>query len=71
MRLMHFGIKSAELALMSQINLTKKISRQELACKCGCGFDSCDYETIQVGKLPVIFLKKMNIEKVNKLHELD
>ncbi len=29
-------------------NLTKNISRHELACNCGCGFDSMDVETIEV-----------------------
>lgn len=27
-------------------DLTKNISRRELACNCGCGFDSMDWETI-------------------------
>lgn len=27
-------------------NLTKNISRHEVACRCGCGFDSMDWETI-------------------------
>jgi uncharacterized protein YcbK (DUF882 family) len=29
-------------------NLTKNISRHELACNCGCGSDSMDWETISV-----------------------
>ena len=29
-------------------DLTKNISRKELACHCGCGFDSMDFETINV-----------------------
>jgi uncharacterized protein YcbK (DUF882 family) len=29
-------------------NLTKNISRHELACSCGCGLDSMDWETIEV-----------------------
>ncbi len=29
-------------------NLTKNISRHELACSCGCGLDSMDWETINV-----------------------
>lgn len=28
--------------------LTKNIWRHELACKCGCGFDTMDFETINV-----------------------
>lgn len=28
--------------------LSKNISRHELACSCGCGFDSMDWETIDV-----------------------
>lgn len=29
-------------------DLTKNISRHELACKCGCGMDSMDWETILI-----------------------
>jgi uncharacterized protein YcbK (DUF882 family) len=29
-------------------NLTKNISRYELACSCGCGEDTVDFETIMV-----------------------
>lgn len=29
-------------------DLSKNISRYEVACKCGCGFDSIDSETVQV-----------------------
>jgi len=29
-------------------DLTKNISRQELACKCGCGLQSMDWETIEI-----------------------
>ena len=29
-------------------NLTKNISRYELACSCGCGFTSMDFETINI-----------------------
>ena len=29
-------------------DLTKNISRYEIACKCGCGFDTIDYETVKV-----------------------
>lgn len=29
-------------------DLTENISRHELACKCGCGMDSMDWETIVV-----------------------
>lgn len=29
-------------------DLTKNISRSELACKCGCGFDTADIETVIV-----------------------
>lgn len=29
-------------------NLSKNLSRWEIACKCGCGFDSMDIETINV-----------------------
>lgn len=29
-------------------DLTRNISRKEISCKCGCGFDTIDYETIKV-----------------------
>jgi len=29
-------------------DLTKNISRHELACNCGCGLDSMDFETIRL-----------------------
>lgn len=29
-------------------NITKNLSRREFACKCGCGFDTVDYETVAV-----------------------
>ena len=29
-------------------DLTKNISRHELACSCGCGFDTMDWETLNV-----------------------
>ena len=29
-------------------DVTKNISRYEVGCKCGCGFDTLDYETLQV-----------------------
>lgn len=45
--------------------ITKNISRSELACQCGCGFDSCDYETIQVVQTACnFFANKLGVEKV-------
>jgi len=29
-------------------DLTKNLSRHEFACKCGCGVDSMDFETVNV-----------------------
>ncbi len=29
-------------------DLTRNISRAEIACKCGCGFDTIDYEVVEV-----------------------
>lgn len=29
-------------------DLTKNLSRHEFACKCGCGYDTADTETVQV-----------------------
>lgn len=31
-------------------DLTKNISRSELACRCGCGFDSMDVETVEAAQ---------------------
>lgn len=45
--------------------ISKNIYRQELACKCGCGFDSCDFETINVVQGACDhFAKKLGVEKV-------
>ena len=30
------------------MNLSKNLSRKEVACKCGCGFDSMDIETVEL-----------------------
>jgi len=29
-------------------DLTKNISRKELACRCGCGFDTADFELVEL-----------------------
>jgi uncharacterized protein YcbK (DUF882 family) len=45
--------------------LTKNISRHELACSCGCGFDSMDFETINVVQESCDhFTKKLGVDKV-------
>jgi uncharacterized protein YcbK (DUF882 family) len=47
------------------MKLTKNISRYELACSCGCGFDSMDWETIKVVQSTCDhFAEKMGIDKV-------
>lgn len=46
-------------------DITKNISRHELACKCGCGFDSMDYETIKIlQECCDHFAKTLGVEKV-------
>jgi uncharacterized protein YcbK (DUF882 family) len=46
-------------------NLTKNISRHELACNCGCNFDSMDFETINVVQESCDhFAKKLGVNKV-------
>lgn len=46
-------------------NITKNISRHELACNCGCGFDSMDYETIEVvQECCDHFAEKLGLSKV-------
>lgn len=32
-------------------DLSKHFSRYEMACKCGCGFDTVDYETLLVAEM--------------------
>ena len=45
--------------------LTKNIWRHELACKCGCGYDSMDFETINVvQEMCDHFAKELGIDKV-------
>lgn len=45
-------------------DLTKNISRHELACKCGCGFDTMDFVTINVvQECADHFAKKLGVEK--------
>jgi len=29
-------------------DMTKNLSRKEIACKCGCGFDTIDHETARI-----------------------
>ncbi len=45
--------------------MTKNISRKELACNCGCGFQSMDYETIVVVQdCCDHFAEVLNLDKV-------
>jgi len=45
--------------------ITKNISRHELACRCGCGFDSMDYETIrEVQDCCDYFAEKLGVNRV-------
>ena len=46
-------------------DLTKNISRHEIACKCGCGLDAMDYITIKVVQETCDhYAKVMGIKKV-------
>lgn len=46
-------------------DLTHNISRHELACKCGCGLDTMDWETIQIVQETCDhFANKLNLPKV-------
>ena len=46
-------------------DLTKNISRHELVCHCGCGFDSMDVETIDVVQgCCDYFAKELGCDKV-------
>lgn len=45
-------------------NLTKNISRSEVACQCGCGFDTIDHEVIAiVQETTDHFAKERGIER--------
>lgn len=46
-------------------DLTKNISRSELACKCGCGSDSMDFETVNIVQESCDhFAKVLGVDKV-------
>lgn len=46
-------------------DLSLNISRYEIACKCGCGFDTIDYETIQMWQEACDhFANKLDLDKV-------
>lgn len=46
-------------------DLTKNISRHELACSCGCGFNTIDWETIEVVQETCnAFAHQMGVDKV-------
>lgn len=45
-------------------DLTKNISRYEIACRCGCGFNTIDYEVVQiVQETADYFAQKRGIKK--------
>lgn len=46
-------------------DITKNISRHEIACKCGCGFDTIDYVTVSVVQGACDhFAKKLGVDRV-------
>lgn len=46
-------------------NLTKNISRHEIECNCGCGFDTVDYELIDImQKTCDYFADKLHLKRV-------
>lgn len=46
-------------------DLAKNISRNELACRCGCGFDSMDVETIEaVQDACRYFADRLHVDRV-------
>jgi uncharacterized protein YcbK (DUF882 family) len=46
-------------------DLTKNISRHELACRCGCGLDSMDVKTIEiVQECCDHFAEKLSVDRV-------
>ena len=46
-------------------DLTKNISRHELACKCGCGLDTIDHEVVEVVQEACDhFAKELSVDKV-------
>lgn len=46
-------------------DLTKNISRHELACQCGCGLDTMDWETLE--KVQEVCIWAESILKVDKV----
>lgn len=48
--------------------LSKNITREECACKCGCGFQTADIETVQVIQEACdYFEKKLSVPKVTAI----
>jgi len=46
-------------------DLTKNLSRSEVACNCGCGFDTIDYKLVQyIQDTCAHFAREANIHKV-------
>jgi uncharacterized protein YcbK (DUF882 family) len=46
-------------------DITKNISRHEIACKCGCGFDTIDYVTAYIVQSACDhFAKKLGVDRV-------
>jgi len=45
-------------------DLTKNLSRHEIACRCGCGFDTIDYKTVSLIQEYADHLEKIYNTKV-------
>jgi uncharacterized protein YcbK (DUF882 family) len=50
------------------MSLTKNISRYEMACQCGCGFDASDYELLMVAQDSADFF--MHRDKASRVRML-
>lgn len=46
-------------------NLTKNFSREEFECECGCGFDTVDYELVDILQKSVVYFEDKYNSKVS------
>ncbi len=44
-------------------NLSKNLSRSEMACQCGCGFDTVDFDLVGILQDCVNYFRAMHPEK--------
>ncbi len=45
-------------------DLTKNISRHELSCRCGCGYDIADFETVNILQVTADYFGAVYQEKI-------